>query len=278
MNREESNIKMAVTGMIRNNHPILPPKKIIEKAINDFKENLVLGWSGGRCSTVVLNMALEIDGNIKVIYTDTGIEFLENVEYVNEVADLWGVNLTTLKPDTTFWEIVDKWGMPQFRRFGASPKLKREELYGKRVPRRPMCCFYLKEKPRYEYYRENDIMADLTGLRACESRIRAMLINQRGMFYTVTKPKNFTTHHPIAIWSTPRMEKYLEKHKIPHNKVYDTQTRNGCWACTAYKGWEKNIMKYNPRMYKFLQSKKGVMLMDDYIPNLTPCEDLELCE
>jgi len=191
---------------------------------------------------------------------------------------LWGINYYELHPDTNFWKIVEEYGMPKFRQFGGSKRTKLLERYGKKVARRPMCCFMLKEKPRYKFYNENNIEADITGLRASESRIRAIHIGQRGQIYQVTKPKDFTVYHPIALWSNRKCEHYLEKHNIPHNPVYDTQTRNGCWACTAYRGWKKNILKYNYKMYRLLQHKKGVMLMDDYIPNLTPCDSLMMAE
>ena len=81
--REINNIKWAVTGIKRNQHQILPPDKMIRDAIEEHGENLTLGWSGGRCSTVCLHKALKIKPDIKVIYCNTGIEFPENVEYVH---------------------------------------------------------------------------------------------------------------------------------------------------------------------------------------------------
>lgn len=276
MNREVRNIRWTITGMHRNDHAITPPKQIISDALWVHGKNLTLGWSGGRCSTVVLHMALQFDPDIKVIYGNTGIEFPENVEYVHEVADLWGVNLHELHPDTNYWDIVKKHGMPKFRKFGDNKKVKYLTRLGVKTDRRPYCCWLLKEKPRFKFYKEHGITGDITGMRAAESRARARTFNRRGIYYELKSPPKIWVYHPIGLWSTPKMEAYLEKHKIPHNPVYDTQTRNGCWACTAYKGWEKNILRYNPRMYKMLQNMKGVMLMDDYIPNQGPCEANEI--
>ena len=256
--------------MARNGHPVFTYTDIIKRALEH--ENVVVGWSGGRCSTIVLHKVLQYKPDVQVIYTNTGIEFPENVEYVHELTDLWGVNLAELRPERTFWDIVDEFGMPKFRKFGGDRRTKLLQSYGKKVDRRPMCCFYLKEKPRYEYYKQHNIEADITGLRAAESRVRAIVLGQKGQFYEVSNPKGLTTYHPISLWSTEKCEAYNKKHRIPHNPVYDTQTRNGCWACTAYKGWKKNILNYNPRMYKLLQGKLGVTLMDDYIPNLMPCD------
>lgn len=271
--RETNNIRWAVTGMHRNNYPILSPSKMIRNAVEKHGDKLSLGWSGGRCSTVVLHKALKIYPNIKVTYTNTGIEFSENVEYVHEIAEEWSVNLHELHPDTTYWKIVEKHGMPKFRKFGDNKKVKYLTRLGVKTDRRPYCCWLLKEKPKFDFYKKHSIECDITGMRAAESRARARTFNRRGIFYKLKSPPKIWVYHPIGLWSTPKMLDYLKKNEIPHNAVYDTQTRNGCLACTAYKGWEKNVMRYSPPMYKFLQSMRGVMLMDDYIPNMVPCED-----
>jgi len=271
--RETNNIRWAVTGMHRNSHPITPPSEMISMAVEKHGDRLTLAWSGGRCSTVVLHKALKIDPDIKVVYGNTGIEFPENVEYVHSVADDWGVNLHELHPDTTFWKIVEKHGMPKFRKFGDNKTVKYLTRLGVKTARRPYCCWLLKEKPRFKFYKEHEIEGDITGMRAAESRARARTFNRYGISYELKSPPKIWVYHPIGLWSTPKMEAYLEKHDIPHNPVYDTQTRNGCWACTAYKGWEENSMKYNPEIYKMLQKKRGAMLMDDYIPNQGPCEE-----
>jgi len=245
---------------------------MIENAIEKHKDKLTLGWSGGRCSTAVLHMALHVNPDIHVIYGNTGIEFPENIEYVHEVADLWGINLHELHPETTYWKIVEKHGMPKFRKFGDNKQVKYLSRLGVKTDRRPYCCWLLKEQPRFKFYKEHGIEGDITGMRAAESRARARTFNRRGIFYKLKSPPKIWVYHPIGLWTTEEMLFYHEKNGIPHNPVYDTQDRNGCWACTAYKGWEKNIIKYNPKMYRFLQSKRGVMLMDDYIPNQGPCE------
>lgn len=274
--REANNIRWAITGMHKKDHPIIPASEMISLAIKRHGDKLTLGWSGGRCSTVVLHMALQIDPDIKVVYGNTGIEFPENVEYVHEVADLWGVNLHELHPETTFWKVVEEHGMPRFRRFGDDRSVKYLSRLGVSTDRRPYCCWLLKERPRYKFYKEHGTEGDITGMRAAESRARARTFNQRGILYELKSRPNIWVYHPIGLWSTKKMLDYFKKNDLPHNPVYDTHDRNGCWACTAYKGWEKTIMKYSPEMYKMLQKKRGVMLMDDYIPNQGPCEEIVL--
>ncbi len=216
---------------------------------------------------MILHMALKIDPDIDVHYNNTGIEFKENVEYVHELVELWGINnFTELHPDITYWEIVKKYGLPKFRASGKSRKTKRDK-----TRRTPACCYYLKEKPRYKYYKDNGFTANLTGLRVAEGFQRAQTIAHRGMVYSVRK-NSLTVYHPISLLLRGQVEEYLVKQNIPRNPVYETQDRNGCMACTGYKGWEANTRRYNLKLYKHLQNIRGVMLMDDYIPDLTPCD------
>ncbi len=271
--RELKNLKTAVRGIKRNNIPIQTARAVIEKAVEDLGTDLCLGWSGGYCSTAALHMALQVDPNIKVLFSNTGVEYHENLEYVEKLVDEWSLNFTELKPSKTFWEIVDKYGMPQIAVFGSSRVAKRATRAGKLKYRVPRCCFYLKDQPRFAYYKETGLKGQISGLRGAEGRNRAIVIGQRGQIYPLKYPINgFMSYHPIAFWGVQKLYAYLEKHKIPENEVYRTQDRNGCWSCTAYKGWQANVKRYSLKMYEFLSHKKGVMLMTDYIPDLTPCE------
>ena len=221
-----------------------------------------------------LHIALQIDPNIKVLSSNTGVEYPENLEYVEKIVDEWSLNFTELKASTTFWEIVDKYGMPHIDGHGTGGSArKRAVKAGKPKYRVPRCCYYLKDKPRFAWYKETGTKGQITGIRGAEGRNRAILIGQRGQAYPLKHPINgFMSYHPIAFWSAQKLYAYLEKHGVPENEVYRTQDRNGCWSCTAYTGWQENAKRYNPKMYELLSHKKGVMLMTDYIPDLTPCE------
>ncbi len=266
-------LRTAVRGAKRNGIPILSARSVIERAVRELGDDVCLGWSGGKCSTAALHIALKVKPGIKVLYQNTGIEFPENLDYVHRLTDEWGLNLTELRPDTTFWEIVDKYGMPTLSAFGGDKSAKDASKSGKPLRRTPACCFYLKDKPRFKWYKEKGILGQISGLRGSEGRNRAITIGQRGQVYALQYPiKGFMSYHPVAFWSIQKLNAYLEANHIPENLTYRTQERNGCWACTAYKGWQTNIKRYNPKMYELLQHKKGVMLMDDYVPDMTPCE------
>ena len=276
--REKGLLTMARRGMTRHGFKELEPMEVIKRAIESHGDSLTLGWSGGRCSTIVLHMALQINPKIQVIFNNTGVEFPENVKYVHEVTKTWNLNFKELKPKENFFrDIQPKYGFPQMRSktFGKLTDKKRK-LMKNCHDKRPMCCFLLKEKPRYRFYRAYAITGDINGLRACESRVRAIFIGQRGQIYSIKKPRPMMVYCPIALWSSPQCEVYIQENNIPFNETYKTQTRNGCWPCTAYKSWKENLLRYNPRMYRLVQNLQGVQLLDNYqqewIPNQVPCE------
>jgi len=100
--------------------------------------------------------------------------------------------------------------------------------------------------------------------------MRAIHIGKMGQIYDVkdqgkNKRPALTYYVPIALWTIKQVKDYLREHDVPVNPVYETQTRNGCWACTAYKGWERNLFNYNPRMLRLIKNMMGDRTLDSFI-------------
>ena len=248
-NRELFNLLQAKRGLKRHELSEFTAEQILKFAIEKHQGKLEVSWSGGRCSTVVLHMALQEDPEIKVLFCNTLVEFPENVKYVREITKKWNLNLTETKPKISFWKLCEKYGLPKPRALGANlPGTKR---------RIPICCNELKHKPRNEYYATHNITGSLCGLRAAESRVRAIFLGQRGQIYTTKKPQ-ITVYQPIAFWTTEQIRTYLQENSVPANPIYQTQNRNGCWSCTAYITWQRNIQRYNPKLFRFIRDKYWV--------------------
>lgn len=243
--------------------PIYEAHELIEKALKEQPESAV-SWSGGKCSTVVLHMALQIKPNILVDFNDTGVEFPETYEFIDYIVDEWGVNLIRLKPKTTFWKCVEKWGFPMLRgKYDKRTSLSKDG--------RPMCCQLLKEAPLLEA----GIPSTITGLRVAESRMRTFGIAQRGQFYYAKTLKRWNWH-PIAFWTEEQVWKYHHEHHIPHNKIYNMgHFRCGCWPCTGYLLWQKYLSISHPAMYKALMKKKGTPTLWEYDEGGCPLVEVE---
>jgi len=216
------------------------PVDLIRKALLEKPETSV-SWSGGKDSTIVLHMALQIKPDIVVNFNDTGVEFDETYEFIEAITEAWDLNLVTLKPKTTFWKIVDEYGFPMIR--GKMIKKKKRGQDG-----RPMCCTLLKEEP----LKRAKLASTLTGITVAESRMRTFGIAQRGQYYYAKTLKRWNWH-PIAFWTYDQVWDYHREHDIPHNKIYDMgHHRCGCWPCTGYISWQEALKTSHPKRYRGL--------------------------
>ena len=234
----------------------------LEEVLSRFK-NIQVSWSGGKCSTVALHLIRQIKPDIQVFYVNTGVAYPETVKYVLQMAKEWHLNFRMIKPHTTFWKIIAKHGLPKRRHMGCEKAMKGE-------PPVPVCCKLLKEKPLKYFLKIYHVDLNITGLRCAESRVRMFNIAQRGLLY-YTKAYATTTFHPIALWTYQQVADYIQEHNIPLNPVYAKGLkREGCWCCTAFRGWQQSLMLYNPRMYKFMMKLAGNPTMDEYIEDFEP--------
>lgn len=233
---------------------ILTPVDCIKKALETWGPyHTYVSWSGGRCSTVVLHLALKVNPTIRVLFNDTGVEFPETYEFIKKMTKKWNLDLKILKPKTTFWKIVKEYGLPMLRgQYKDNSKSK---------DGRPMCCQILKEEPLLRAR----IKCTITGIRVAESRMRMFAIVQKGQFYKAKTLKRWQ-YHPIAFWTRKQLLDYVEDNKVPMNKVYEMgQERCGCWPCTGYIGWKESLEKTHPKMYRFLSKLKGEPTLWEYM-------------
>lgn len=241
--------------------PILEAEDCIRKVLTEYNRPVV-SWSGGKCSTVVLHMALQQDPDVRVVFNDTGVEFPETLAFVERLRDEWSLNLKVLKPRTTFWEVVEKYGFPMLR--------GQYEDNSKDKSGRPVCCQLLKEEPMWR----RRIRVAITGIRVAESRMRMFGVSQYGQYYYAKKLGRWQ-FHPIAFWTTDQVWDYHEKNGIPHNEIYDKgHDRCGCWPCTGYVTWREALRRSHPGMYEKLN--RMVKRMEGE-PTLWEYQDVEGC-
>ena len=106
---------------------------LVKQAVKRHGKGLGVACSFGKDSMVVLHMALKHNPDIKVLFFDTGVEFIETIKFKEQVKKDWNLNLVESVPLKTFWQCIKEYGVPSYR--------------GKGTQRTPKCCHYLKEKP-----------------------------------------------------------------------------------------------------------------------------------
>jgi len=223
-------------------------------------ENVAVSWSGGRCSTATVHMALQIYPEILIFHCNTGVRYPVVTKYIKKIRREWDFNYVEARPEKTFWDCVEEYGFPHIRKAYSEGK--------------PRCCYWLKERPLRRWAKERGIEGFITGMRVAEARVRMFHTHQHGQFY-FSKTDGFWKYNPIAFWTTEDVMDYHEENGIPRNPLYEKRDRTGCWPCTAYVGWRRQLLRTNPKLYNFLMEKMGEpkqeLLDHFYKTRIEPC-------
>jgi len=235
---------------------------IIREALNRFKR-VAVACSFGKDSVIVLHLVRQYKPDVLVVFSNTGVEMRETLQYRDFLVKEWNLNYIEAKPKMTFWEIVKKYGYPATR-FMTKEKMQliREgKALNVGVPK---CCEILKEKPAQEVYRKKHIQCVFFGIRWDESYNRKWTIIKHGtLFYH--KGQKIWKCYPIAYWSDLDAWRYIEENNIPLNKAYEKVDRVGCIVCTAYKDWEKDMARLYPALYRKIAKDLGRTTLDQFI-------------
>lgn len=70
-------------------------------------DGVYVSFSGGKDSTVLLDICRKLYPEIKAVFCDTGLEYPEIREFVRGYS-----NVDWLKPDLTFKQVIEKYGYP----------------------------------------------------------------------------------------------------------------------------------------------------------------------
>jgi phosphoadenosine phosphosulfate reductase len=220
-------------------------KILIRRALRENgADKCAVACSWGKDSTAVLALAREIEPDIIVVHSNTGVDHPLTYRYRDRMVKEWSLNYHEAKGESTFWEIVELYGMPGIRL-----------VDGERVPK---CCLLLKDKPGDKLYDELGVTCVFTGITSGESRNRWMLSRRCGDYY-YAKSQGRWKCHPIMDWSEADVWSYIKGNGIPYNEFYDRFPghRVGCQPCTSYISWKERMAKENPKLYAMISRKLG---------------------
>lgn len=180
--------------------------KKVQQAIDFLKsvekeDHLFLGFSAGKDSVVVLDLAERSGIKFNPIYGNTTVDPPGTISFIKNNYP----QVQILHPETNFFKLIEKKGLPgRMRRF---------------------CCERLKE--RYGIGRRT-----IEGIRADESSKRSAYEpetcdNRKWM-------KGAKHIHPILYWTEQDVWEYIKKRGLPYSKYYDKPyclSRHGCVGC-----------------------------------------------
>jgi 3'-phosphoadenosine 5'-phosphosulfate sulfotransferase (PAPS reductase)/FAD synthetase len=58
-----------------------------------------VSWSGGKDSTVVVDLARQVDPHTPIVFFDSGLQFPETLRYLEEIAEAWRLNYHVIRAD-----------------------------------------------------------------------------------------------------------------------------------------------------------------------------------
>jgi len=158
-------------------------------------------------SLVLLHIISRIDKTIPVYFINTGYHFPETIQFRDEIAGAFGLNLIDLKSDV--------------------PKHMQRDAEGRLLftSDPDHCCYVNKTQPMDKVLAQFDVW--INGVRADQSAVRASMKVEQ------SAPYNTLRFHPMLDWSAKMIWQYQKEYNLPNHPM-DAKgyVSIGCEPCT----------------------------------------------
>lgn len=216
----------------------------IENWYNHWDGQVYVAFSGGKDSTVLLDLVRSKYPHVEGVFVDTGFEYPEIREFVKSTE-----NTILLRPKLSFRKVIEKYGYPVISKNISqgihhlqnptenNKIIRRAYLEGitgsgrktrYKIPQKwrylidapfsisDRCCDVMKKRPAYKYHKETG-KNPYIGIMANDSRQREINYLSFGCnIYDSSHPVS----RPIAFWLEDDILHYLYENQIPYSQVY----------------------------------------------------------
>ncbi len=190
--------------------PIAQARNLIDLALtlSDYPVITVSGQLGG---VVLLHMVRQVAPSIPVLFVDTGYHFPETLEFIDELASAWGLNLVVVASRHSVQ--------------------RHEEVHGSLHETDPdTCCALRKVAPTDRALAGYDTW--FTALRRDQSPSRSAFQSVIGAELEGDLP--IAKVSPLIAWSWEMVDRYADIHGLPRHPLYgEGYTSIGCAPCTV---------------------------------------------
>lgn len=262
----------------------------IKEWYEEFNGNVYISFSGGKDSTVLLDIARYLYPDIKAVFVDTGLEYPELRKFVKTID-----NVEWIKPEKNFKEVINEygWNFPSkdvaqavyYARNGSTWAINKlnglnkdgtESDFKKRYKKYQYlvdapfkisnkCCLIMKEKPFAQYHKR-------TGLYPINATMTNESVRRRDAWLH-TGCNAFDANNPISkpmsFWDEQDILRYLKDKEVLFCSVYGDivedekgklsttgEKRTGCMWCPVGSHLDK-VNKYqrmkitHPKVYDY---------------------------
>lgn len=228
--------------------------RILEYGLK-LNKQIFVSFSGGKDSTVLLDLVRRVFPETPAVFCDTGLEYPEIRDFVKTIQNVdW---LYPIKYDRhikeykriSFKEVITKYGYPLVSKevSDAIAETKNNLAKGKMTTRvqkvlgvgdfsdksfynfskwkflldapfdvSGRCCYYLKKSPVHNYEQKTG-RKSIVGVMASESLLR----KQQWLRYGCNVFGNKTVSRPLSFWTEQDILKYIKDFNLPYaNKIY----------------------------------------------------------
>ena len=269
----------------------------IKEWYSHWHGDVYVSYSGGKDSTVLLDIVKNLYPDVPAVFCDTGLEYPEVRELALRKADV------VLKPKMNFRQVIERYGYPIpskeqalfIRQARHSTEHMKEVRLGdgrysvsaqwRNLVYAPFevsekCCDVIKKQPFKDYEKKSG-RARMTGMMAYESSIRERRYMQLGCnSFNDNNPSSM----PMAIWAEQDVLQYIKQNGIEYAGCYGEivedasgklrctrEDRTGCMFCMfgiQYDGTPNRFQRMErdyPKQHDYCINKLGIGAVLDYV-------------
>lgn len=265
----------------------------IETFLSRTEGKAYVAFSGGKDSTVLLDLVRIIDPQVPAVFVNTGNEYPEIVRFVRHLRDDLGYNIQEVHPRLKPRQVWERYGFPLISKEQANLIHKVRTNPDTKIARKAMsrdtrfrisdkwrfltaveyetsemCCQVLKKNPSHDYERATG-RAPILGVMASESIMRAeMYVRRGGCSSFKEEGATKTMSAPLSIWTDADIWAYIEERGLEVAEIYRQGVeRTGCVGCgfgCQFGGRFDTLYRLYPKYYEMIMNytNNGVKYRD----------------